>query len=165
MLVPVDVRAIDRDGDPVIDLRQSDFTIEENGVDPDHRAFLDAGLHTAGYRRPTPSAPPLRRGPGLESTPITHRTFAIVLGRGRLQGPSKGLDAIIEFVRTDLLPQDRVAVLAYGRATDLTTDRDAHRTTARALSGATHLISRRFSTSISIPVAWRGFIGRIIRRT
>jgi len=114
VLVPVDVRVIDRDGNPVTDLRQSDFAIEENGV-----AQTIAHFSTQTYTAQPPGAatvPPLRRGPGLEDTPPTHRTFVILLGRGRLQGPSKGLDAVIDFVRTDLLPQDRVAVLAYGRA-------------------------------------------------
>jgi len=124
VLVPVDVRAIDRKGDPVVDLRQSDFTIEENGI-TQTIAHFSTQVYTPQSPSSVPSAPVLRRGPGLESTPITHRTFAIVLGRGRLQGPSKGLDAVIDFVRTGLLPQDRVAVLAYGRATDLTTDRES----------------------------------------
>jgi len=44
-----------------------------------------------------------------------------VLGRGRLQGPSRGLDALIDFVGKRLLPQDRVAVLAWNRAIDFTT--------------------------------------------
>ncbi len=51
------------------------------------------------------------------------RIFLIVLGRGRLQYPSKGVDAMIHFVRNRLLPQDQVAVLAFNRATDFTTDR------------------------------------------
>jgi VWFA-related protein len=123
VLVPVDVRAIDGNGDPVTDLRQPDFTIEENGV-----AQTIAHFSTQTYTPQAPavpSAPTLRRGPGLETSPLTHRTFAVLLGRGRLQGPSKGLDAVIDFIRTGLLPQDRIAVLAYGRATDLTTDRDS----------------------------------------
>jgi hypothetical protein len=121
VLVPVDVRVIDRNDDPVTDLRKTDFTIEENGVAP-----TIAHFSTQTYSAQPPraaSVPALRRGPGLENTPPTHRTFAILLGRGRLQGSSKGLDAVIEFVGRGLLPQDRVAVLAYGRATDLTTDR------------------------------------------
>jgi VWFA-related protein len=124
VLVPVDVRVIDQRGDPVADLRQSDFTIEEDGI---VQAIAHFSLQAYSARDPATEAgpPPLRRGPGLESTPSTYRTFVILLGRGRLQGPSKGLDAVIEFVRAGLLPQDRVAVLAYGRATDLTTDRAA----------------------------------------
>lgn len=122
VLVPIDVRVIDEKGDPVTDLRQPDFTIEEDGVAQTISHF-SLQAYTARDPASEPGPPPLRQGPGLESTPPTHRTFVIFLGRGRLQGPSKGLDAVIEFVRTALLPQDRVGVLAYGRATDLTTDR------------------------------------------
>ena len=46
----------------------------------------------------------------------------IVLGRGRLQPPAKGVDGMLHFVRERLLPQDQVAVLAWNRATDFTTD-------------------------------------------
>jgi VWFA-related protein len=50
--------------------------------------------------------------------------FLIVLGRGKLQEPSKGMDAILHFVREQLLPQDQVAVFAYDRATDFTTNHE-----------------------------------------
>ena len=35
----------------------------------------------------------------------------------------EGIDSAIKFVRERVLPQDRVAVLAYNRATNFTTDR------------------------------------------
>ena len=54
--------------------------------------------------------------------PQNRRLFLIVLGRGRLQEPSKGLDALLRFVRERLLPQDQVALMAWNRATDFTTD-------------------------------------------
>jgi len=47
----------------------------------------------------------------------------IAFGRGRLQAPARGIDATIAFVRDRLLPQDRVAVMAWNRATDFTIDR------------------------------------------
>jgi VWFA-related protein len=56
--------------------------------------------------------------------PQGNRVFLIVLGRGRLQEPSKALDGLIAFVRERLLPQDQVAVIAYNRATDFTTDHE-----------------------------------------
>jgi VWFA-related protein len=62
--------------------------------------------------------------PTFELTEQSARTFLIVLGRGRLLEPSKGVDGLIRFVRQDLLPQDRVAVFAYNRATDFTTDHE-----------------------------------------
>jgi VWFA-related protein len=47
-----------------------------------------------------------------------------VFGRGRLQEPSRALDALQRFVREQLLPQDQVAVFAYDRASDFTTDHE-----------------------------------------
>src|SRR5262249_3286189 len=51
------------------------------------------------------------------------RIFLIVLARGRLQGVARGIDGMMHFVRERLLPQDMVAVLAWNRATEFTTDR------------------------------------------
>jgi VWFA-related protein len=48
--------------------------------------------------------------------------FLVVFGRGRLQAPARGVDAVLRFLRERVLPQDVVAVLAYDRATDFTTD-------------------------------------------
>jgi VWFA-related protein len=123
VMVPVDVRVLDRHGNPVTNLTAADFTVLENEVRQEIGHFS-----TQLYTALTPEAgaqPVLRQGPGLETSPLTHRTFLIVLGRGRLQGPSKGMDAVIDFVRTQLLPQDHAAVVAYWRASDLTTDRDS----------------------------------------
>jgi hypothetical protein len=50
------------------------------------------------------------------------RIFLIVLGRGRLQPPGNGVDGMMHFVRDLLLPQDQVAVMAWNRATDFTSD-------------------------------------------
>jgi len=126
-LVPVDVRVIDKQGKPVTDLKQEDFTILEAGVRQDIRHFA---LQVLTPETPPPaSAPTLRKAaapPDAAPTlaPQNYRVFLLVLGRGRLQEPSKGFDALLHFVRAKLLPQDRVAVLAYDRATDFTTDHD-----------------------------------------
>lgn len=56
--------------------------------------------------------------------PQANRVFLIVLGRGKLQEPSKGIDAVLHFIRDQLLPQDQLALLAYDRATDFTTDHE-----------------------------------------
>jgi VWFA-related protein len=118
-LVPVDVRVLDRNGKPVTDLKRDDFTLLEDGVPQDIRHFSHQGLTPEA---PVPGAKPLiRRVPTLELAPQNHRTFLIVLGRGRLQEPSKACTTAIRFVREQLLPQDQVAVLAYNRATDFTT--------------------------------------------
>jgi hypothetical protein len=61
--------------------------------------------------------------------PATRRVFLVVLGRGNLQVPSKGIDGMIHLVR-NLLPQDVVAVLAWNRASDFSND---HAATVRLL--------------------------------
>lgn len=104
ILVPVDVRVVDAEGNPVTDLTAAAFTIFENGVRQDIAQFSTRSSLAAS---------------------TTGRTFAIVLGRGHLNDRGKAIDALIDFVRSHLLPRDRVGVFAYLRATDLTTDHDA----------------------------------------
>lgn len=121
-IVPLDVRVLDERGRPITDLQAGDFSVLEDGVPQAIRQFSRIEL----------TAAPANAAEGLtftsaaqtDTAPLqSHRVFLIVLGRGRLQGPSKGLDALLEFIERRLLPQDQVAVLAYNRATDFTTDR------------------------------------------
>ncbi len=119
-LVPVDVIVTDENHHPVTDLKQEDFQIFENGRRQQIRHF---SLQTLKAAAPEPP-PPLRAVPALQLTPQSERTFLIMLGRGRIQTPFNAVDAIIRFVRKDLLPQDRVAVFAYNRATPFTTDHE-----------------------------------------
>lgn len=120
-MVPLDVRVLDERGQPITDLRAEDFTVREDGVPQEIRQFSRIELTPAPGK--TAEGPVFRTAGESESAPQNHRVFLIVLGRGRLQGPSKGLDALLEFIERRLLPQDQVAVLAYNRATDFTTDR------------------------------------------
>ena len=119
-LVPVDIRVLDRDGKPVTDLTQADFTIVEDGVRQEIRHF---SKHALVPEETTAITEVRDAGPVAGLAPQRKRTFLIVLGRGRLEGPSKGINATIRFVRERLLPQDVAAVLAYNRATDFSTDR------------------------------------------
>lgn len=121
-LVPVDVRVLDADGKPITGLKLEDFTLLEDGAPQEIRHFLEYALSP---ETPEPGAQPaLRKAQSTELTPQKARIFLIVLGRGRLQEPSKGMDALLRFVRQQLLPQDQVAVLAYNRASDFTTDHE-----------------------------------------
>lgn len=122
-LVPIDVRVLDRNGRPVTDLTEKDFTIFEDGVRQDIRTFSAAAL-TPEAPAAASVKPTLTREPGNDLKPQTRRIFLIVLGRGRLQPPAKGVDAVLGLLRDRLLPQDQVAVLAYNRATDFTADHD-----------------------------------------
>jgi VWFA-related protein len=119
-LIPVDIRVIDRAGKPVTDLSQADFVVTENGAPQSIRHFS-----TQDYT-PDPSAAvePLKLRTELTDSvaPQNRRVFLIVLGRGRLQPPAKGVDGALHFVRERLLPQDLVGVMAWNRATEVTTD-------------------------------------------
>ena len=122
-LVPVDVRVLDRDGRPVTDLSASDFTVLEDGVPQPIAHFASQTLRPEGAASEPDD--PASAAVGDEFAPNRRRTFLIVLGRGRLQPPSKGVDAMLHLVRDRLLPQDQVAVLAWNRATEFSTDRRA----------------------------------------
>lgn len=119
-LVPVDVRVLDRNDKPVLDLTESDFTLFENDVPQAIRHFSKLSLVADQSNINDPLDAAASTGDALA---LPHRrVFLIVLGRGRLQGISKGVDGMLHFVRERLLPQDAVAVLAWNRATDFTTD-------------------------------------------
>ncbi|MBE3034282.1 MAG: VWA domain-containing protein, partial [Actinobacteria bacterium] len=126
-LVPVDVRVVDGSGKPVTDLKQEEFTIVEDGTRQEIRHFA---LQTFTPAEPVPGAALALRRDAVSFEPQTNRIFLIVLGRGKLQEPSKAVDALLRFVRERLLPQDQVAVFAYNRATTFTTD---HQMVARLL--------------------------------
>jgi len=117
-LVPVDVRVVDRDSKPVTDLTQSDFLILENNVRQEIRHFSTTRLLAVE----TAPQPLLRTADTPALGAQNRRVFLIVLGRGRLQPPAKGVDAALDLIKKHLLPQDYVGVLAWNRATDLTTD-------------------------------------------
>jgi VWFA-related protein len=122
-LVPLDIRVLDRDGKPVVGLKASDFTILENNIP---QAISHFSPVTIAVDPPPADAAPLRRGLSDDTTPLapqTRRVFLIVFGRGRLQHPSMGVDAALSFVRSRLLPRDQLALMAFNRATDFTTDR------------------------------------------
>jgi VWFA-related protein len=120
-LVPVDVRVIDRQGKPVTDLTQNDFVVLENGA---RQLIKHFSVQTLTPAPPAEAATP-RLARSTAPAPLgsqNARIFLIVLGRGRLQPPAKGVDGMLHFVRERLLPQDMVAVLAWNRATDFTTN-------------------------------------------
>ena len=119
-MVPVDVRIVDRQGNPVTDLKQEDFTLLEDGVPQDIRHFSTQALAADPAARDSALLP--RRAPGADVTAANKRVFLVMLGRGRHQAVVGGVDALSAFVRERLLPQDRIALMAWNRATDFTTD-------------------------------------------
>jgi VWFA-related protein len=119
-MVPLDVRVLDREGKPVTDLKQEDFTITENRVPQQIKHFFVNAM-TADPASAA-AAPALLKAPGPDLAPQNRRLFLLLLGRGRLTGPSNELQAVEGFVKSKLLPQDQIAVQAYNRATDFTTN-------------------------------------------
>jgi VWFA-related protein len=121
-LIPVDVIVTDQQANPIADLKREDFQVFENGQPQEIRHF---SMQTFTADAADPGArSTLRNIPTLELAPQTARTFLILLGRGRHQTPLKAVDSLIDFVRKDLLPRDRIAVFAYNSATDFTTDHE-----------------------------------------
>jgi len=104
-LVAVNVRASNAAGEPVVGLRREDFRLTEDGVQQPI-AFVT----TQDRRKPAGGDPP--------------RQFVVVLGRGRLNAPARGLDAVIDMVRSKLSETDCVSVMAYFRLTKCTADRE-----------------------------------------
>jgi len=120
-VVPIDVRVLDKNGKPVTDLKAEDFTVTENKV-PQKVEYFSANALTPGNPEPDAVVRPMN-APAAGLAPANRRLFLILLGRGRLQEPSKGMDATLRFVKERLLPQDQVAIMAWNRATDFSADK------------------------------------------
>jgi len=122
-LVPLDIRVVDKNGRPVTDLTAEDFTILENGKPQTLGHFATHAYTADASAAQLPGNRPRRASDAMELTGAENRrTFLLVLGRGRLTGPSHGMDAMLHLVNERLMPQDQVAVVAWNRATDFTTD-------------------------------------------
>jgi VWFA-related protein len=121
-LVPVTVIVTDANDRPVADLKLEDFQIFENGKPQEIRHFMLQRLAAAEPEPGMHPARPLVRD--REFAPQAARTFLLLMGYGRIQLPFNSVDALIRFVREDLLPQDSVALFAYNRATEFTTDHE-----------------------------------------
>lgn len=119
-VVPVTVTVTDLKGDPITDLKQSDFTVYENKVKREIVNFYPQAFV------PGSSGPEQTGGIG----PITRRTFVFVLAGVPFQNVFSALDRTIAFIRTGLEPDDAVGLIAYDRSTPFTTD---HESVARVL--------------------------------
>ena len=126
-VVPLTVTVVDKNGKPLTELAQRDFTIFENGIAREIVGFFPQTMTPGPAVRPVKVWDQRRE---MRLTTATRRTFLLVLGYGRIQEPTKALDGALTFVRERLLPQDAVAVMAFHRATSFTTD---HAAIARVL--------------------------------
>jgi VWFA-related protein len=120
-LARLDVTVIDnKTGKPVPDLKEADFTVIEDGARQKITTFVRELIAEESVT-PAASVPASARG----SLAARSRR---VLGQGDRgginRGPVKPYDGARAFIRERLLPQDVVSVMAFNRATDLTTDRD-----------------------------------------
>ena len=114
-VVPVTVTAVDRQGKPVTGLTQADFEVLENGKRRPIAVFHTQSITAAAL----PAAGPL--------APATRRNFLIVFGLGRIEEPTDVFDGLDDFLKHRVLPQDRVALMGFHRATSFTTDYTAIR--------------------------------------
>ncbi len=133
VVVPVDVRVMEatRTQNPITDLKQDEFSVfEDAALFPPGGAALPAATVERHARREDGDGGRGQRRRGLTRRPARVLSagqpgcLLFVLGTGRLQEPSKGLDAALEFVRTRLLRRDQVSVFAYNRATAFTSDHE-----------------------------------------
>ena len=118
--MPVDVRVLDRVRQTGDRFKAGDFTVLEDKTRQEIRHFSAHGLVAETPASAAAGAP--QGGRRFDDAEQSH--FLLVLGRGCLQPSSNAIDAAIKFVRTRLLPQDQIAVLAYNRATDFGTDHE-----------------------------------------
>jgi VWFA-related protein len=102
-LVPIEVRVLDKNGEPVRDLAKADFTVRETGIRQEISHFQAVATDGAA----------------------AGRTFVLMLGRGRLNDPTKAVQALIDFVRFNLVAVDRAGVIAYRQAVAPTTDHES----------------------------------------
>jgi VWFA-related protein len=116
--VPIDVRVLDRNGRPITDLQRADFTVFEDGVPQTTTHF---STQAYGFAGSVDKGAAVSLGSPADVPP--QRRFLIVLGRGPLEGPARGLTGVVRFLKSDLLPTDLVAVLAFKRITDFSKDR------------------------------------------
>ena len=119
-IVPIDVRVIDGRGKPLTDLRQEEFTVFEDGVRQPIGVFSTQAYVADETAKVSELA--LRGRAEADAAPRNRRVFLFVLGRGRHQVASKYVDALMTFLDRQTLPQDQIALQAWNRATDFTTD-------------------------------------------
>jgi len=128
-VIPLTVTVLDAKGQPVKDLKPSDFTVIENKKVREIVNFFPQEF-TPSLMPSAPVEAAANRVRDDLVEPQSRRTFLIVLGYGRIEHPTKALEGAADFVRHKLLPQDAVAVMAFHRVTNFTID---HETVAQML--------------------------------
>jgi VWFA-related protein len=155
-LVSLDVRVLDRDGRPIQDLTEGDFEVTDDGMVVPITVFERRAFSNGPVRHAAPSV--LRRDLEVSNpSAADRRVFLLILGRADMgrcvlnlspdcsftSGIRNGLAGLSEFVGS-LGANDYVAVLAYNRLTDFTTD---HATT-RELLARYEEVNQRIETDL-----------------
>jgi VWFA-related protein len=118
--VPVDVIVLDRHGHPVLDLKKENFTVFEDRIP---QAIVHFSRESYRPDQAGESDLPVPAEPEHAASGTTsHRTFLIVMGRGRHRY-FQTIPELIQFVEKGLRSSDRVGFMAYNRATDFVTNR------------------------------------------
>jgi VWFA-related protein len=125
-LVNVDVVVVDKKGNPITDLKQEDFTLQEDGQPQTVNSFEAIRLPDA------PSAtPPARPKISSNTTPEakTGRTFVVVFDDVHLAPfqSSRAKVAVAEFLKSGVREGDRVTLVATGGSAWWTTRMEAGR--------------------------------------
>ncbi len=119
-MIPLIVHVTDSKGQPIKGLTKEDFRILDENIPQQLQYFSFEDLSSSqGYAVESEG---LRRIPALELVPKRNRIFLVLMGRGGIVDSFGATDDIIRFIKTKLLRTDRIGVMAYNRATELTAD-------------------------------------------
>jgi hypothetical protein len=106
----------DRNGKPVVDL-----TPRFHGLENGKPQKIDYSRRT-GSSRLSPTLPSVSAELRCFESSVPQNRHLFLIARTRQTRSVEGVDATLRFVHQRLLPQDQVAVMAWNRATDFTTD-------------------------------------------
>ena len=120
-MVPVRIYATAPDGEPVPGLTAADFRLYDDGRP---QTILTLIRETIPPAAAGPAAGAgLQESAGAAALPAG-RSFLILLGFGGAEDPFGAVDALEHFLRENLRPADRVAVMFFDRVTEFTVRHD-----------------------------------------
>ncbi|HSR53235.1 MAG TPA: VWA domain-containing protein [Acidobacteriota bacterium] len=133
--VPLSVTVVDNQGNPILDLKPEDFEVRVDGKKVNLLNFSLVSLgqptqefESADGRSPdSPQTVAASESADPGSTPTQQvqsdsRAMIILLGRGRRY--FNGVQAISDWIKNQVRPGDRLAILMLNRLSDLTSDHD-----------------------------------------